>query len=355
LPKQSNMHATPVSTALGKRPLETPASSDSQPPTAKAPRLDTDILLATLEETAAALAKIGGEALSEEQIKRLSDVSLLFLRVETAHRSERKRVSERPVDEVMLLKTAEVAADGAPIFRPMELAPEMREGIAASLSPKQMGHVACVSRAWQAAVRAACATRLRVLQLELPYERYSFTLKPLTTELLARLEEQTAKAPALLKRLSDEDAKDLRTFEPVVIMRHIDLLEPHLRSFSVHSWHLLMVSALPAEWLAARVDLIIECATSGRDGAYPATVIFENLPRPVIEARIGDMLPALGSMDIDIRFELLETLQQLPRAFLAHIPGLRGHLAPLLGSKGRRLTGESESELARKVTRLLGQ
>jgi len=97
-----------------------------------------------------------------------------------AHEAEGKRVSERPVDEVMLLKTAEVAADGAPIFRPMELAPEMHEGIIAFLSPKQMGHVACVSRAWQAAVRAASLARLRVLQLELPYERHTFTFEPLT-------------------------------------------------------------------------------------------------------------------------------------------------------------------------------
>jgi len=101
LPKQSNMHATPVSTALGKRPLETPASSDSQPPTAKAPRVDTDILLATLKEAFAALEKVDGEALSVEQIQELSGFSSVFYRMRSnaccarGGRQARQRASSR--------------------------------------------------------------------------------------------------------------------------------------------------------------------------------------------------------------------------------------------------------------------
>jgi len=327
---------TPNSTALGKRPLA-PNTSGSQPLTVKTPRLDTNTLLATLKETAAALTKIGGEALSEEQMHDATRACMLIFHMKADHDAERKRRSERPFDEVMMLKTAEVTADGAPIFRSMELAPEMREIIVAFLSPKEMGRVVCVSRAWQAAVRAACATRLRALQLEWPCERRGIlsTLQPLTTEQLAG-------------------------FERCVIKRHIDLIEPHLRSFTRPSWRLLHSCIRSAEWLVAHTDLIIECATSGQKAAYIATCLFDRLPSPIIEARIGDILPALASTHVSIRVTLLEVLQKMPRTTLAHIPGLRGHLAPLLGSQergtcipGGRLCARAEGEIAREVDRLL--
>jgi len=352
---------TPNSTALGKRPLA-PNTSGSQPLTVKTPRLDTNTLLATLKETAAALTKIGGEALSEEQMHDATRACMLIFHMKADHDAERKRRSERPFDEVMMLKTAEVTADGAPIFRSMELAPEMREVIVAFLSPKEMGRVVCVSRAWQAAVRAACATRLRALQLEWPCERRGIlsTLQPLTTEQLARLEEQTVQAPMLLKRLSDVDFEQLSGFERCVIKRHIDLIEPHLRSFTRPSWRLLHSCIRSAEWLVAHTDLIIECATSGQKAAYIATCLFDRLPSPIIEARIGDILPALASTHVSIRVTLLEVLQKMPRTTLAHIPGLRGHLAPLLGSQergtcipGGRLCARAEGEIAREVDRLL--
>ena len=72
--EQAPPMSTPTSTALGKRPLGH-SSLDSQPPTAKASRLDVDALIASLEEDAAALAKIGGEALSKEQHRRVAQES----------------------------------------------------------------------------------------------------------------------------------------------------------------------------------------------------------------------------------------------------------------------------------------
>jgi len=341
---------TPTSTALGKRPF-VPASSGSQPPTAKAPRLDPDALITSLKESAAALIKIGGEALSDHHRQDLADVSMMCYSLRAAQKAERKRISQRPVDEVMLLRTADVAGDGTPILRPHELAPEMREGIVAFLTPKQMGRVACVSRAWQVAVLADSHSRVRALQLEVSRKP---TQQVLTTELLARLEDQMARAPALLKRLSDEDTEKLRDFEGCVIVRHIDLLEPHLRSFSDNGWNVLSSSPPSTtlrEWLGARVDLIIGCTNaSDWNVAIYGAMHLADLPPAVIEARASDILPALRSPEAELRGTVLEVLQNLPRKTLAQLPGLRALLAPLLGSQQRCiLTRAFEGELARKI------
>ena len=92
----------------------------------------------------------------------------------------------RPVDETMLLATADLNPDGTKVFRSVSLPAEMLVMMLRSLRPHELASVAGVNRAWHAAVRDIARERSQV-----------FGERTLTLAKLDTIDKQMQRAPAL--------------------------------------------------------------------------------------------------------------------------------------------------------------
>ena len=319
-----------MATPVGKRPLElddSTGSSSDQPVRKAARTIDVEDRMAVLHDIRDSLRSLASSGpLTKAHADVLGDIGGQAYLLCNAFTREQERIRNRPVSEAMLVRTADVHADGSPVWREVIMPPEMFDRIIGYLTPKEMGRVVCFSRAWKAAVDANAHARIRELGLELPH------LQRLTTRLLNTLEEQMKRAPSLLAALHGAGSQDL---EPCVLRRHLDQIEPRLPDHP-RFWRLLERSRPSAEWLAQRVDLLVsETVEPSHSEPNWAICLFKQLPRAMIEANIARILPALdritgplgGHLNI---WNIVSILKDLSPAVLERLPGLRERLQPLL-------------------------
>ena len=322
-----------MATPVGKRPLElddSTGSSSDQPVRKAARTIDVEDRMAVLHDIRDSLRSLASSGpLTKAHADVLGDIGRQAYLMCNAFKREQERIRNRPVSEAMLVRTADVHADGSPVWREVIMPPEMFDRIIGYLTPKEMGRVVCFSRAWKAAVDANAHARIRELGLELPH------LQRLTTRLLNTLEEQMKRAPSLLAALHGAGSQDL---EPCVLRRHLDQIEPRLPDHP-RFWGLLERSRPSAEWLAQRVDLLVSEMvepshsepTWARIRAHATLELFKQLPQAMIEANVARILPALdritGPLNI---WNIVSILKDLSPAVLVRLPGLRERLQPLL-------------------------
>ena len=323
-----------MATPVGKRPLElddSTGSSSDQPVRKAARTIDVEDRMAVLHDIRDSLRSLASSGpLTKAHADVLGDIGGQAYLLCNAFTREQERIRNRPVSEAMLVRTADVHADGSPVWREVIMPPEMFDRIIGYLTPKEMGRVVCFSRAWKAAVDANAHARIRELGLELPH------LQRLTTRLLNTLEEQMKRAPSLLAALHGAGSQDL---EPCVLRRHLDQIEPRLPDHP-RFWILLERSRPSAEWLAQRVDLLVSEMVEpshsepnwARIRAHATLELFKQLPQAMIEANVARILPALdrittGPLNI---WNIVSILKDLSPAVLARLPGLRERLQPLL-------------------------
>lgn len=321
------MLSTPT-TSGRKRPREL-GSGSTQPAARKEPRADVDSLLATLDETVAQLAKIGGATLTVAQAELVNSYAFKMMRVKGEHGKERDRVRGRPVDETMLLATADLNPDGTKVFRSVSLPAEMLVMMLRSLRPHELASVAGVNRAWHAAVRDIARERSQ-----------AFGESTLTLAKLDTIDKQMQRAPALLTSLSFQSYSVLRDFEKSVIGQFVPLLESYaLRDLAKkrdYAWRLLssMLKPTAQQWATEHADDVVAEVSAGTSTQSSALRMICERPGvllPPFKHRLGDVAPpVLAGQDRLATRSLLSVLYLLPAEALASIPDLATLLAPLL-------------------------
>lgn len=347
-----------MATPLGKRPLELDGStgSSSDQPVRKAARtIDVEDRMAVLHDIRDSLRSLASSGpLTKAHADVLSAIGVQVYLLHDAFTREQERIRNRPVSEAMLVRTADVHADGSPVWHEVIMPPEMFERIIGYLTPKEMGRVVCFSRAWKAAVDANAHARMRELGLELEHRQR------LTMCLLSTLEEQMKRAPSLLAAPRGAGLETLYDsfvdFEPCVLRRHLDQIVPLIPDHP-RAWQLLKVSRPSAEWLAQHVDLLVSEVVAPNDddddvwqeqAADAAIGLFMELPQAMIEANVARILPVLDrqsphALEIST-YHIVHILKDLSPAVLARLPGLRERLQPLLARTEHGI-GEMASEI----------
>ena len=349
-----------MATPVGKRPLElddSTGSSSDQPVRKAARTIDVEDRMAVLHDIRDSLRSLASSGpLTKAHADVLGDIGGQAYLLCNAFTREQERIRNRPVSEAMLVRTADVHADGSPVWREVIMPPEMFDRIIGYLTPKEMGRVVCFSRAWKAAVDANAHARIRELGLELEHRQR------LTMRLLSTLEEQMKRAPSLLAAPRGAGLETLHDsfmdFEPCVLRRHLDQIVPLIPDHP-RAWQLLKVSRPSAEWLAQHVDLLVSEVVAPKNddddddvwqeqAADAAIGLFMELPQAMIEANVARVLPVLDrqtphALEIST-YHIVHILKDLSPAVLARLPGLRERLRPLLARTEHGI-GEMASEI----------
>ena len=348
-----------MATPVGKRPLElddSTGSSNDQPVRKAARTIDVEDRMAVLHDIRDSLRSLASSGpLTKAHADVLGDIGGQAYLLCNAFTREQERIRNRPVSEAMLVRTADVHADGSPVWREVIMPPEMFDRIIGYLTPKEMGRVVCFSRAWKAAVDANAHARMRELGLELEHRQR------LTMRLLGTLEEQMKRAPSLLAAPRGAGLQTLYDsfvdFEPCVLRRHLNQIVPLIPDHP-RAWQLLKVSRPSAEWLAQHVDLLVSEVVAPNDdddddvwqeqAADAAIGLFMELPQAMIEANVARILPVLDKQSphaLEIStYHIVHILKDLSPAVLARLPGLRERLQPLLARTEHGI-GEMASEI----------
>ena len=350
-----------MATPLGKRPLELDGStgSSSDQPVRKAARtIDVEDRMAVLHDIRDSLRSLASSGpLTKAHADVLGAIGVQVSLLRDAFTREQERIRNRPVSEAMLVRTADVHADGSSVWHEVILPPEMFDRIIGYLTPKEMGRVVCFSRAWKAAVDANAHARIRELGLELEHRQR------LTMRLLSTLEEQMKRAPSLLAAPRGAGLQTLYDsfvdFEPCVLRRHLDQIVPLIPDHP-RAWQVLKYSRPSAEWLAQHVDLLVSEVVAPKNedddddvwqelAADAAIGLFMELPQAMIEANVARVLSVLDRQTPQDALEIstyliVHALKDLSPAVLARLPGLRERLQPLLARTEHGI-GEMASEI----------
>jgi hypothetical protein len=350
-----------MATPLGKRPLELDGStgSSSDQPVRKAARtIDVEDRMAVLHDIRDSLRSLASSGpLTKAHADVLGAIGVQVSLLRDAFTREQERIRNRPVSEAMLVRTADVHADGSSVWHEVILPPEMFDRIIGYLTPKEMGRVVCFSRAWKAAVDANAHARIRELGLELEHRQR------LTMRLLSTLEEQMKRAPSLLAAPRGAGLQTLYDsfvdFEPCVLRRHLNQIVPLIPDHP-RAWQVLKYSRPSAEWLAQHVDLLVSEVVAPKNedddddvwqelAADAAIGLFMELPQAMIEANVARVLSVLDRQTPQDALEIstyliVHALKDLSPAVLARLPGLRERLQPLLARTEHGI-GEMASEI----------
>jgi hypothetical protein len=148
-------------------------------------------------------------------------------------------------------------------------------------------------------------------------------------------------------------------FEPCVLRRHLDQIEPLIPDHP-RAWQVLKYSRPSAEWLAQHVDLLVSEVVAPKNedddddvwqelAADAAIGLFMELPQAMIEANVARVLSVLDRQTPQDALEIstyliVHALKDLSPAVLARLPGLRERLQPLLARTEHGI-GEMASEI----------
>ena len=277
------------------------------------------------------------QRLTAEQAALVSDYGIQLFAMEGEYAREQARMRERPVDEAMLLATADFNPDGTTVFRSVSLPAEMLVMVLRPLRPRELEAVVSVNRAWQAAVRAIARERSQALGES-----------DLSLKKLEAIDTQMELAPALITRLSEEDFDKLLHFEEYVIGHFLSLLEPHVlrdrateleqevEERAQNAWMLLnnVPKDVARQWTIDHADQIIaEVAAVNEKQAWALMLMCEDSGDllPHFRHRLGEVVsPVLSGQDELATGYLLGILYLLPAALLSSVPDLSTLLAPLI-------------------------
>jgi len=336
--------------ALGKRPA---SWDDGDGGPRKTRRLESaDALLGELQSLASSVASLP-HSLSKGQEERLDGIMSLLRQVKYVNVAERKRLSERPVEESIL---------------PADLL----ELVMRSMAPSVMAKAQCTCRAFDSAVRAAILARIT----STGFPRADRTKR--CTSLLDSLESQATRAPALVARFSNSDILLLDGFHACILEQYVEPIGAKIHSddrrTAFGAWQLLgkMAKAGNKEilaWARAHASEVVAflaglaATPDSRPGlaALMAAHVYAVLPHEMILSHFAELSIALRvpddserSLAIVVHALLSMLSSSMPSSMLPRLPRLRELLLPYASLRDHpRLSHSHLSTIAIRVLQRL--